>query len=192
MVKTLHVYGALEKLLGTAQVKLDAETPEEMLRAIGMQVPEAAAIVRESDWHVMNGPLESGVQLHADELGVVACPEVHLIPATEGGNGSSMILVGAALIGAAFFPPLAGTMLATSMIGAGAGLMAGGVASMLVKAPRTATANSGDSSESTSYMFGGTSGTTQQGKPVPLTYGEDLVEPIIVSTSITAEEYTSD
>lgn len=186
-MSTLVLYGKLAELVGQNRVPLEADTIREMVHAISSMVPEVIDPIKSSNWTVVNGPLEGGVSVGVDELDIVPAPEVHLLPAAEGGSGGGMMILGAALIAAAvFFPPAAA--IAPALMGAGAGMMVGGLAQMLVKTPKTAT-NSSSSEDSSSFIFGDSNGTTQQGKCLPVTYGIDVVDPIIVSVSIAAEDY---
>lgn len=184
----LHLYGTIVDVVGQNEVKITAHTVAEALYALASQVPELEPVFAGANWALVNGPLEGGVPLLVDELGVTPASEIHLMPATEGGSGSSMIILGAALVACAFFPPIAGGVLATGMIGAGASMIVGGIAQSLVKTPKSNASSSSGNTDS-SFIFGSTSGSMQQGKPIPVVYGEDLVEPQLVSVSVEAEDY---
>lgn len=185
---TLHLYGSLAELVGAREVPLATETVQEMLHALGTQLPEVVEMLKSGEWILVNGPLDGGISLSTDELNIIAASEVHLLPATAGGSGQGMVLMGAALVASAFFPPMAA--FAPALMGAGAGMMVGGLAQMLVKVPKTGTTSS-SSDDNASYIFGDTASTTQQGKCLPVTYGIDTVDPINVSTSLTAEDYVA-
>ena len=186
----LNLYGRVAEIVGASKISLAVNTVSEAIRAIGAQFPGLADVVESCDWEVVNGDLETGARLLIDELDVIAAREIHFIPATAGGSGAGMVIAGAALITASFFLPGSLMFLAPAMMGAGAGMMVGGLAQTLVKNPKTSTTSSADTASS--FIFGDSSGTIQQGKNIPVTYGEDIVEPLTVSVSISAEDYAED
>lgn len=120
---------------------------------------------------------------------------IRFTPVVTGAGGSfAKIIVGALLIGAALFNPLAfygGTALLTGSLGTaalaiGTSLVIGGVVELLSPRPKKAASASGD--ESTSYYFDGAVNTERQGSPVPLIYGRVLVGSHPISASISVDE----
>lgn len=188
-MKTLHLYGKLAEAVGQADIPLDVSTPGEMLNALLIQSSEAFKAMKLGNWNVINGPLEDGTTLKVDELGVLACNDVHLIPATEGGNGTTMMLAGAALMVVGAFTFGLSTPTGMALFASGAATAVGGVLSTLIK-PTPANYDSSDSTGS--YMYNGTVNTAVQGQPYAVIYGQVEVGTIQGSASLVAEDYTGD
>lgn len=186
---TLNLYGSLAKAVGQSEVKLDVDTPGDALNVLLIQVPDAFKAMRSANWTLINGDLETGVALSPDNLHVVACPEVHLIPATEGGNGTTMMIAGAALMAVGAFTFGLSTPTGMALFASGAATAVGGVMSTMIK-PTAASYESSDSKGS--YMYNGTVNTTVQGQPYACPYGMVEVGSIQGSASLVAEEYVGD
>lgn len=73
-----------------------------------------------------------------------------------------------------------------ALIGAGAGLLIGGVSSLLMPTPKLDPAN--EDGNRPNNGFGGAVTTVAQGNPVPILYGEREVGGFIVSAGIYAED----
>lgn len=85
-----------------------------------------------------------------------------------GGNGVLQTVLGAVMIAASFIP-VVGQALAPALLGAGIGMLVGGVAQMLM--PKTETQDSNQDGNKANFGFGGAVTTVAQGNPVPLLYG---------------------
>ena len=95
--------------------------------------------------------------------------------------GWIQVIAGAALVGVGFLVP--GMQ---PLIGAGAGLMLGGAASLLMPRP-TITPQDPDGNKP-SYAFGGAVTTVAEGNPVPLAYGRRQVGGAVISMMIVNED----
>jgi predicted phage tail protein len=120
---------------------------------------------------------------------------IRFTPTVAGaGGGLGKIVVGALLLGAALFNPLAfygGTALLTGALGTaaiaiGSSLVLSGVIELL--SPRPKTSGNGNADDSKSYYFDGATNTELQGNPVPLIYGRVLVGSHPISASISVDE----
>lgn len=111
------------------------------------------------------------------------------IPKGRGGNalGYVQVVVGAVMVavGALASGITAGT--STALIGAGMSLMMGGLAQILSPQAKNPEVRQADNSDS--FYFDGPQNTTNQGNPVQLNYGEEiLVGSQIASSSITIDQ----
>ena len=125
--------------------------------------------------------------------------DIHFVPAITGaGRGFGKILLGAALIGAAFFVPQGlalsqgiGTgfgfakagVLAKGLVYVGASLVLQGVSDLLFPLPKD---NGFDSEQDPqlSFSFSGLQNTSRAGTPVPIVYGEMMTGSVVISAAI--------
>ncbi|TAP07865.1 tail assembly protein, partial [Acinetobacter baumannii] len=107
---------------------------------------------------------------------------IHIVPRVMGAGGNNGILqlvLGAILIAASFIPGI-GQAAQVALIGAGAGMAMGGVASMLMpKIDNTQDQN--QDGNRANKGFGGAVTTVAQGNPVPILYGQREIGGFIVS-----------
>jgi len=115
--------------------------------------------------------------------------EIRIVPVMRGSKRAGLLqtVVGAVLIVAGVF--LAATPFGTPLVGAGIGLVAGGVIQMLspqAKGLKTSAAPENQPS----YAFGSARNTTASGNPVPICYGRRRWGGAIISAGIYAEDAT--
>lgn len=181
-----NLHGPLKDRFG-GPFLLDAETPAECVRALGIQLPGFAQHVRDNNWHVVRGDKNEGISL--DEEGVtvgVGNDQVHLMPAIEGGGGDGVFqtIIGAALIAASFFAgpfqPL--------LFNTGVAMTIGGVSQMLSSSPTSNYESREKPDERPSFAFDGPVNTSTQGVAVPVGYGRVRVGSVVISSGISVEE----
>jgi len=123
------------------------------------------------------------------EFGLGGASEIRIVPIIGGSKKSGLIqtILGAVMIVAGSF--LSATPFGAPLIGAGIGLVAGGVIQML--SPQQAGLKQSSSPENApSYAFGSAKNTTASGNPVPICIGERRWGGMIISASILAEDKT--
>jgi predicted phage tail protein len=121
------------------------------------------------------------------EFGLGGATDIRIVPVIQGSKRSGLIqtIVGAVLIVAGTF--LSTTPFGAPLIGAGIGLVAGGVIQML--SPQQGGLKQSSSPENApSYAFGSAKNTTASGNPVPICIGERRWGGMIISASIYAED----
>lgn len=110
---------------------------------------------------------------------------IHIVPKVIGAGGKAFgwlqVIAGAILVGVGVFVP--GMQ---PLIGVGAGLIAGGIASLLMPTPKMDVGN--DDGNRPNNGFGGAVTTVAQGNPVPILYGERDVGGFVASAGIWAED----
>lgn len=108
----------------------------------------------------------------------------------SGRGGFFQIVLGAALVGAAFAfggPMASWGLMAKMGFGMGVSMVLGGVSQLLVKQPQGITGvESPDNGAS--YNFTGPVNVTAQGNPVPVLYGEMIVGSVTVSGDLYSED----
>jgi len=124
--------------------------------------------------------------------------DIHFIPVIAGaGGGTRRLLLGAALIGAAFIPGLQTISIGTfggspialsSIVGTtGIGLALSGVTEMLFPLPKPKEFTS-EQDPQLSFNFSGTQQTSRAGTPVPIVYGEIFTGSVVISGGIDTEQ----
>ena len=124
--------------------------------------------------------------LEAEELHHPAGQQViKIIPVVAGAGDVGKILLGAALLVAAFtipgFAAWAGPTAYGLIVGVGASLVLGGISGLLTPTPVTPT-DTNDPRKS--YSFSSIQNSSRQGTPVPVIYGETVVGSVVISAGI--------
>lgn len=119
---------------------------------------------------------------------------IHIVPEIAGAGKYGQIIMGAVLIGAAFFTGGASLAamgaLSTAALSAGIGLVLGGVAQMLTKQPSFGDTSNTDKSRSSSFSSLGNS--VAQGSCVPVAYGDIMIGSKVISQSIESYKVSGD
>lgn len=205
MLREIRLYGELGRRFGRVH-RLAVASVGEAVRALTANFPgfEQAFIDHKPGFRVWSGPTRIG---QPDDINLPSGGRdiIRIAPVTAGagGNGIGAILLGVALIAAAFISGGA-TIAATGFLtggitttfwgnvalSIGAGLVIGGVSQMLAPQPKL-DAGSGDENKP-SYAFNGAVNTTAQGHPVPIGYGRLIVGSAVISAGLTAEDIETD
>lgn len=195
-MKTIVLLGELGQRYGRRHV-LDVKTPAEAIRALCANFKDFAAFVASSqDRNVGYRVLNMREDVGQDELHNPAGRRITIAPVVAGAGGAlGKILLGAVLIGATLFNPLAffgGTALLTGAIGQaafgiGVSLALGGVGQLLAPQPKS---TGPDEEQQPSYVFNGAVNTTAQGQAVPVGYGRMVVGSAVISAGISLDDLT--
>lgn len=187
MLKTIKLYGHLGRRFGKVHRLdvLDARDAVRALSALHRGFQQALAENGGAYRIVLdNAPLHD-----REELGLPA-REIKIIPVVAGaGHGLGEVILGAALIVAAFYIP--GAAAAEFGASAGVGSALGGMAlsmgmTMVMTGIAQALSKPPQATYSNSYNFNGPVNNTQQGSPVPVLYGRLIVGSMIASASLQA------
>lgn len=192
-MRTVRLYGELGKRFGRHH-RFDVKSPAEALRALmanfkSFQAHMIASEARGIGYTVRNGSFELA---SANEVTDPASGEIRIIPRVIGAGGAlGRILIGAALVAAAFLLPLSAagtfTLGASLLAGVGVSLALGGVAQLLAPPPKSDEPSERPENKP-SYLFNGPVNTTAQGQPVPIGYGRLIVGGAVISAGITLEQ----
>ena len=192
-MKTIKLHGILAKKFGQF-FKLDVQTAREATHAIACQNAEFKRFMLESD----KLGLKFAVFLGRKNIGendidnVTDTDIIHIVPRIVGSGGSSFnwlqVIAGAVLIGVGMINPLSWAITATdaALIGAGIGLMVGGIAGLLMPTPELD--NQDPDGNKANKGFGSAVTTVSQGNPVPILYGEREIGGFYASGGIYAED----
>lgn len=202
-MKTILLLGELGKKFGRT-LRLDVKTPGEAIRALCANFPEFERHLIESEKrHVAYRILLGKDAIPLDDIHNPAGGNtIRIVPVIQGSGGNPLttVLIGAAIIGAAFmtggaslaFGMMGGVSVSTTFIGGialgvGASLVLSGVSQMISPLPKAAEPAERPENQP-SYVFNGAVNTTAQGQPVPIGYGRMIVGSAVVSAGITTEE----
>ncbi|MEJ7851039.1 tail assembly protein [Acinetobacter baumannii] len=208
MLKTIKLYGILGQKFGR-EFKLDVANTREAMRALSVQIAgfehfmlhaheqglRFAVFLKRKNSSNKRGKKRPAIYDHetkrlitGDNIGEeqldmnTEADTIHIVPRVMGAGGNNGILqlvLGAILIAASFIPGI-GQAAQVALIGAGAGMAMGGVASMLMpKIDNTQDQN--QDGNRANKGFGGAVTTVAQGNPVPILYGQREVGGFIVS-----------
>lgn len=195
-MKTIELHGILAKKFGRF-FTLDVKSPKEAAHALACQIPAFRQFMNDSEklgyrFAIFNGKKRNqrtniGEEQLADNT---TASHVHIVPRVVGSGGKAagwiQTIAGVAMIvvGIVGTPFTGGSSM--SLVAAGAGLLMGGVASLMMPTPNLGEIN--EDGNRPSNGFGGAVTTVAQGNPVPILYGERDVGGFIASVGIYAED----
>ncbi|ENW5233025.1 tail assembly protein [Acinetobacter baumannii] len=209
MLKTIKLYGILGQKFGR-EFKLDVANTREAMRALSVQIAgfehfmlhaheqglRFAVFLKSKNSSNKRGKKRPAIYDHetkrlitGDNIGEeqldmsTEADVIHIVPRVvgAGGNGTLQTILGAVMVVVGvimMYTPAAAY--APSVIGAGIGMMVGGVAMMLMpKIDNTQDQN--QDGNRANKGFGGAVTTVAQGNPVPILYGQREIGGFIVS-----------
>lgn len=182
MLKKIRLYGILAKKFGK-EFRLDVENTREAMRALSVQVPGFEHFML----HAHEQGLEFAVfqdkqNISETELDMSTSAKViKVVPKVKGAGGAFQTILGAVLVvvGAVMVFTGVGAPIGTALIGAGIGMMVGGIAMMLM--PKIENQDQNQDGNKANKGFGGAVTTVAQGNPVPVLYGQREVGGFIAS-----------
>lgn len=184
MLKKIKLYGILAKKFGK-EFHLAVDNTREAMRALCVQVPGFEHFML----HAHEQGLEFAVfqdkqNISETELDMSTSAKViKVVPKVKGAGGAVQTIIGAVLVvvgivvtGMSFGS--AGAV-GAALIGAGVGMMVGGIAMMLM--PKIENQDQNQDGNKANKGFGGAVTTIAQGNPVPVLYGQREVGGFIAS-----------
>ena len=185
MLKTIKLYGILAKKFGK-EFHLAVDNTRQAMRALCVQVPGFEHFML----HAHEQGLEFAVfqdneNISETELDMnTSAKVIKVVPKVKGAggdNGALQTIIGAVLVVVGvvmmYFPATA--PFASSVIGAGIGMMVGGIAQMLM--PKIENQDQNQDGNKANKGFGSAVTTIAQGNPVPVLYGQREVGGFIAS-----------
>jgi predicted phage tail protein len=183
MLKTIKLYGVLGKKFGK-EFKLAVESTREAVKALSVQVPGFEQFMLNAhEQGLAFAIFQDDENISEDQIDFdTGAKVIKIVPKVmgAGGNGGVLQLVlGAVLIGAGFWTGGVTSNLGVALIGAGAGMVVGGIAQMLT--PKADAQDQNQDGNRANKSFGGAVTTIAQGNPVPILYGQREVGGFIVN-----------
>lgn len=182
MLKKIRLYGVLAKKFGK-EFYLDVDNTREAMRALSVQVPGFEHFML----HAHEQGLEFAVFQDKQNIGEseldmsTSAKVIKVVPKVKGAGGAFQTILGAVLVvvGAVMVFTGVGAPIGTALIGAGIGMMVGGIAMMLM--PKIESQDQNQDGNKANKGFGGAVTTVAQGNPVPVLYGQREVGGFIAS-----------
>lgn len=182
MLKKIRLYGILAKKFGK-EFRLDVESTSEAMRALCVQVKGFEYFMLHAHEHGLEFAVFQDKQnISESELGMSTSAKViKVVPKVVGAGGAFQAIAGAimTIVGAVLVFTGVGAPIGTALIGAGIGMMVGGIAQMLM--PKAETSEQNQDGNKANKGFGGAVTTIAQGNPVPVLYGQREVGGFIAS-----------
>jgi len=196
MLRKLKLYGELAEFIGHKEFEIKVHNVSQAVSFLIHNFPEIESYMNPKYYQVKVGSYD----IDENELGYpIGQEDIHFIPVISGaGRGIGKILLGAVLIGAAFFVPQGlalskgiGTgfgfakagALAKGLVYVGASLVLQGVSEMLFPLPEPQKFSSEEDPQ-LSFNFSGVQNTSRAGTPFPIVYGEIITGSVVISAAI--------
>lgn len=190
MLREIKLYGRLAKFLKQRVFHAEVATAAEAVRFLLANFPHLEPELVKGHYRVSVGSYD----LSEDELHHPAGTQcIKIVPVVTGAGATGRILIGAALIAAAFFTGgatigllglAAPVAVSTVLAGIGVSLVLGGVAQLLTPVPKIPTGNDKEQDPRKTFSFSGIQNTSRQGVPVPVVYGETIVGSVTISAGV--------
>lgn len=185
MLKTIKLYGILAKKFGK-EFRFDVENTREAMRALCVQVPGFERFMLNAhEQGLAFAVFQDNQNIGESEIDMSTNAKViKVVPKVIGSGGAVQAIIGAVLIVVGVLITIGtlggGAPLGAALIGAGIGMMVGGVAMMLMPKTETTQDENQDGNKA-NKGFGGAVTTVAQGNPVPVLYGQREVGGFIAS-----------
>lgn len=182
MLKTIKLYGILAKKFGK-EFHLAVDNTREAMRALCVQVQGFEHFML----HAHEQGLEFAVFQDKQNIGETeldmntSAKVIKVVPKVKGagGNGILQTILGAVMVVVGVVAMAYGQAWGASLVGAGVGMMVGGIAMMLM--PKIESQDQNQDGNKANKGFGGAVTTVAQGNPVPVLYGQREVGGFIAS-----------
>jgi predicted phage tail protein len=166
------------------EFKLAVESTREAVKALSVQVPGFEQFMLNAhEQGLAFAIFQDDENISEDQIDFdTGAKVIKIVPKVmgAGGNGGVLQLVlGAVLIVAGFWTGGVTSNLGVALIGAGAGMVVGGIAQMLT--PKADAQDQNQDGNRANKSFGGAVTTIAQGNPVPILYGQREVGGFIVN-----------
>ena len=198
MRRKVHLHGALGAQYGEV-FEMNVSTAAEAVRFLAVQIKGLGDALKAGSFHVVRSPRDGTPDLGGMDLDIemvkgyrLGTGDLHIMPYIAGSKQGGMlkVILGVALIGAAFFfsggalgtaiPMLGGHLSFGNMAMVGVALAAAGASQLL--APEEKDEKSDDS-----FLFSGPGNTYAEGSAIPLVYGEVYTGGVLISVGMDAE-----
>ena len=184
MPKTIKLYGILAKKFGK-EFHLAVESTREAVKALSVQVPGFEQFMLTAhEQGLAFAVFQDDENIGEDQIDFeTGAKVIKIVPKVigAGGNGVLQTILGAVMVvvGVVMLYIPGAQPFAASVIGAGIGMMVGGIAQMMM--PKMDEGDQNQDGNRANKGFGGAVTTIAQGNPVPILYGQREVGGFIVN-----------
>ena len=184
MLKTIKLYGVLGKKFGR-EFHLAVESTREAVKALSVQVPGFEQFMLTAHEQGLTfAVFQDDENISEDQIDFeTGAKVIKIVPKVigAGGNGILQTIFGAVMVvvGVVMLYIPGAQPFAASVIGAGIGMMVGGIAQMMM--PKMDEGDQNQDGNRANKGFGGAVTTIAQGNPVPILYGQREVGGFIIN-----------
>lgn len=184
MYKTIRFHGVLREQFGK-EWRLQVGSVQEGMRLLAVQIEGLEQFFLNAHLKGLRFAIfiDHRTTISEQELGMHNNAElIRIVPIVEGAGGALQTVLGVVMVGLAIWNPAflgMSSAVQAGLFGAGAGMMVGGITSMLM--PKTTTADANSDGNKSNYGFGSAVTTVAQGNPVPILYGQREVGGFVIS-----------
>ena len=184
MLKTIKLYGVLGKKFGK-EFHLAVESTREAVKALSVQVPGFEQFMLTAhEQGLAFAVFQDDENISEDQIDFeTGAKVIKIVPKVigAGGNGVLQTILGAVMVvvGVVMLYIPGAQPFAASVIGAGIGMMVGGIAQMMM--PKMDEGDQNQDGNRANNGFGGAVTTIAQGNPVPILYGQREVGGFIIN-----------
>ena len=182
MLKTIKLYGVLGKKFGK-EFHLAVESTREAVKALSVQVPGFEQFMLTAhEQGLAFAVFQDDENISEDQIDFeTGAKVIKIVPKVigAGGNGVLQTILGAVMVVVGAVAMYFGQPWGASLVGAGIGMMVGGIAQMMM--PKMDEGDQNQDGNRANKGFGGAVTTIAQGNPVPILYGQREVGGFIVN-----------
>ena len=184
MLKTIKLYGVLGKKFGK-EFHLAVESTREAVKALSVQVPGFEQFMLTAhEQGLAFAVFQDDENISEEQIDFeTGAKVIKIVPKVigAGGNGVLQTILGAVMVvvGVVMLYIPGAQPFAASVIGAGIGMMVGGIAQMMM--PKMDEGDQNQDGNRANKGFGGAVTTIAQGNPVPILYGQREVGGFIIN-----------
>ena len=182
MLKTIKLYGVLGKKFGK-EFHLAVESTREAVKALSVQVPGFEQFMLTAhEQGLAFAVFQDDENISEDQIDFeTGAKVIKIAPKVigAGGNGVLQTILGAVMVVVGAVAMYFGQPWGANLVGAGIGMMIGGIAMMLM--PKIDNQDQNQDGNKANKGFGGAVTTVAQGNPVPVLYGQREVGGFIAS-----------
>ena len=194
MLRKVKMYGELAEFVGYKELEAVVKNPAEAIRFLVTNFPKLEAYMANRYYQVLVGKEDVDKEELHNHIGQ---DDIHIVTVISGAGGSptTRILIGAALIGAAFlFTPLTLATFGSTAVGfgsaagiakgvalVGGALVLNGVSELLFPMPKP---EFPEDDPRISFGFSGVQNTNRAGTAHPIVYGEVITGSVVISAGI--------
>lgn len=180
--KTIHFHGVLREKFGK-EWRLEVNSVQDAMRLLAVQIEGLEQFLLNAHHNGLRFSIfiDKRQTLSEKEVDMNLGTElIRIVPIVEGaGGGLLQTVLGVVMLGVGVFTFGVGTAVGVALIGAGGGMLIGGIAQMLM--PKTTTQDANSDGNRANHGFGSAVTTVAQGNPVAILYGEREVGGFIIS-----------
>jgi len=192
-------HGSLGEEFGTDGMTIYGSNIQDIFQGLVTNIGfDFKQTIRNNEWHIVTGerkdittdnPIESDNLMRDEEIQLlIPYEEIHVFPKVKGSGGVLRIILGVILIIIGAVVAVFAGPLGAAIIGAGIGVVIGGVTALLTKSPKLGGYESAEVDQRPSFLFNGAVNVVEQGGAVPVVCGIHETGSTVISAGMYVEQ----